>query len=73
MSKTYSVCFQNKRGDWITNWYTYFHLDEIDWKKVAAFARQRGDQAYGYMFGNKSNTLTAARCRTEVKRYRIKP
>lgn len=68
MSKTYSVAIQNKRGDWITNWYQYFHLDEIDWASVKSFAIERGDVAYGYYYGHNSRNLTSARCRTVLEK-----
>jgi hypothetical protein len=67
MSKTYSVAVQNKKGVWITNWNTYYSLEEIDWESVETFCKERNCKAYGYYFGNKSNALTSDKCRTVVK------
>jgi len=64
MSKTYSVCVKNSKGDWVTNWHKHFKVSDIDWNEVKRFCEQRGDLAYGYMYGTDSRNLTSSRCRT---------
>ncbi len=62
--KTYSVAIKNKTGTWITNIGKFFSLDEINWDDVLAFCKARGDLAFGYYYGHRSNELTSAHCRT---------
>ena len=61
---TYSVAIQNKLGIWITNWHKYYDLNDIDFDKVKDYCIKNGDKAFGYYYGNKSNTLTSSKCRT---------
>ena len=65
--KTYSVAICNKDGIWLTNYGTYFHLEDINFDKVEETCLSNGYTAYGYYFGTKSNTLTTSRCRTILK------
>lgn len=70
MSKTYSAAFQNKDGVWLTNWYEYDSLDDIDWRKVEDQCHISGYLAYGYYYGHRSSQLKSAKCRTVVKELR---
>ena len=64
--KTYSVAIKAPEGHWITNWNKYFELSDINWDEVLAFCTKGKYLAFGYYYGNKSNELTSARCRTEL-------
>jgi len=67
MPKTYSVAIKNQKGHWITNWDQYPNVDDINWKNVETFCKERGDLAYGYYYGHNSRNLVSAQCRTVVK------
>jgi hypothetical protein len=58
--KTYSVATLSPNGYWVTNWNQYDSLADIDFEKVAEFAKL----GYGYYYGTKSRSLTSARSRT---------
>jgi len=62
--KTYSVAIKNKQGHWITNWYQYFNLDDINWSEVKQFVEDHGDLGYGYYYGHNSRNLVSKRTRT---------
>jgi hypothetical protein len=70
--KTYSVCTKVKKEGgqyWITNWHKTFNLEDIDFNKVDEFCINNGYVAYGYMYGEKSNSLRSSKCRTILKTF----
>jgi len=66
--KTYSVAIK-KNGYWLTNWYQYFDIQEIDWEQVESTAKINNWQGYGYYYGHNSRNLTSAKCRTVLKEF----
>jgi hypothetical protein len=61
--KTFSVCFLNKHGFWITNWGQHFNLDDIGWEIVEKHVETEQCLAYGYYCGHNSRNLTSSRNR----------
>lgn len=73
--KTYSACFltkdinnvNNGKPYWITNWYQNNSLDDFDWDKIKKYAIREGLLAYGYTYGENSNSIRSKKNRTIIE------
>ncbi len=72
--KTYSVALlvrpdeQGQDPYWVTNWYQYYELDNINWDSVKEYYEENDHCiGYGYYYGHNSSNLTSSRCRTVIQ------